>query len=60
MLVVQNFGPDHGAIGLGTDVVVVHSNPVFCEFGFICHEMGHGFGLPHSYSANPDAGYGDG
>jgi hypothetical protein len=60
VLIIQNFGPDHGAIGLLTDVVVVHTNPALCEFGFICHEMGHGFGLPHSFAANPDFGYGDG
>jgi hypothetical protein len=58
VLVVQNFGPDHGAAGNG--VVIVHTNPTLCEFGFICHEMGHGFGLPHSFSANPDTMYGDG
>lgn len=60
VLVVQNFGPDHGATGIGADVVIVHTNPTVCEFGFICHEMGHGFGMPHSYAANPDFEYGDG
>jgi hypothetical protein len=58
VLVVQNYGVDHGAAGNG--VVIVHSNPTLCEFGFISHEMGHGFGLPHSFSANPDTVYGDG
>jgi hypothetical protein len=58
VLVVQNYGVDHGAAGNG--VVIVHSNPGLCEFGFICHEMGHGHGLPHSFSANPDFMYGDG
>lgn len=38
----------------------VHQDPTLCEFGFIAHEMGHGFGLPHSNSANPDIVYGDG
>jgi hypothetical protein len=57
-LVVQNFGVDHGFAGNG--VVIVHSNPTVCEYGFICHEMGHGLGLPHSWSANPDTEYGDG
>ena len=58
VLVVQNFGVDHGAAGNG--VLIVHQNAGLCEFGFIAHEMGHGFGLPHSYSANPDMEYGDG
>jgi len=57
-LVVQNFGVDHGFAGNG--VVIVHANPTLCEFGFMCHEMGHGMGLPHSWSANPDVEYGDG
>ncbi len=59
VLVVQNFGVDHGAIAVGGDVVVVDQNSSLCEFGFICHEMGHGHGLPHSFSANPDFEYGD-
>ena len=58
LLVVQNFGVDHGAAGNG--ILIVHQNPSLCEFGFICHELGHGFGLPHSWSANPDIQYGDG
>jgi len=58
VLVVQNFGVDHGYAGNG--VVIVHGTPNLCEFGFICHEMGHGMGLPHSFSANPDVEYGDG
>ena len=58
ILVVHNFGVDHGAAGNG--VLIVHQNATLCEFGFICHEMGHGFGLPHSYAANPDMEYGDG
>ena len=58
VLVVQNFGVDHGFAGNG--VVIVHGTPSLCEFGFICHEMGHGMGLPHSWSANPDTEYGDG
>lgn len=58
VLVVQNYGVDHGFAGNG--VVIVHSTPSLCEFGFICHEMGHGMGLPHSWSANPDVEYGDG
>jgi hypothetical protein len=58
VLIVQNFGVDHGAAGNG--ILIVHQNPTLCEFGFIAHEMGHGFGLPHSNSANPDMVYGDG
>lgn len=58
VLVVHNYGVDHGAAGNG--VVIVHQDPNVCEYGFICHEMGHGHGLPHSYSANPDFEYGDG
>ena len=58
VLVVHNFGIDHGAAGNG--VVIVHQDPNVCELGFICHEMGHGHGLPHSFSANPDFEYGDG
>jgi hypothetical protein len=58
VLVVQNFGVDHGAAGNG--VLIVHQDPNVCEFGFIAHEMGHAFGLPHSNSANPDMVYGDG
>jgi hypothetical protein len=58
VLIVQNYGVDHGAAGNG--ILIVHQNATLCEFGFICHEMGHGFGLPHSLSPNPDMVYGDG
>jgi hypothetical protein len=58
LLVVQNFGVDHGAAGNG--ILIVHQNATLCEFGFIAHEMGHGLGLPHSFSSNPDMEYGDG
>ena len=58
VLVVHNYGVDHGAAGNG--IVIVHQDPAVCEFGFISHEMGHGLGLPHSLSANPDFVYGDG
>lgn len=58
VLVIHNYGVDHGAAGNG--VVIVHQDPAVCEFGFICHEMGHGHGLPHSFSGNPDFEYGDG
>ena len=58
VLVVQNYGVDHGAAGNG--IVIVHQDSSLVEFGFICHEMGHGFDLPHSFAANPDFEYGDG
>lgn len=58
VLIIQNFGVDHGAAGNG--ILIVHQNLTLCEFGFIAHEMGHGFGLPHSNSSNPDMVYGDG
>lgn len=58
ILVVHNYGRDHGAAGNG--VVIIHQDPNLIEFGFICHEMGHGMGLPHSFSAHPDMEYGGG
>ncbi|MEO5998087.1 MAG: hypothetical protein ABIN89_15185 [Chitinophagaceae bacterium] len=58
ILVVQNYGVDHGAAGNG--VLIVHQDGTQCEFGFICHEMGHGLGLQHSWAANPDKEYRDG
>jgi len=60
ILVVQNHGNDHGMSPSGNGVLIVHQSATLCEFGFICHEMGHGFGLPHSWAANPDTEYGDG
>lgn len=58
IVVVLNALCDHGFAG--NAVLISHHTPGLCEFGFICHEMGHGFGLPHSWSANPDYEYGDG
>lgn len=58
ILVVHNYGRDHGAAGIG--IIIHHQDPNLIEFGFICHEMGHGMGLPHSFSANPDTEYGGG
>jgi hypothetical protein len=52
--------PDHGADRAGGDVVIALKRATLFEFGFTCHEMGHGFGLQHSYAANPDSEYGDG
>jgi hypothetical protein len=60
VLAVHNYGVDHGAVAVGGPVLIVDQNSTLCEFGFICHEMGHGHGLPHSFSANPDFEYGDG
>ena len=54
----QNYGVDHGAAGNG--VLIVHQDASLREFGFIAHEMGHRFGLPHSWSAAPDREYGMG
>ena len=59
-LVVQNWGVDHGFAGNGVVIVHKYAFPTLIEYGFICHEMGHGFGFPHSWSANPDTEYGDG
>ncbi len=56
VLVLQNRSIDHGASG--TNVLIQHGNPAVCEFAFIAHEMGHGFGLPHSL-ALPNFVYGD-
>jgi hypothetical protein len=58
VLVVQNAGIDHGAAG--GRVLVVDQDPALCEYGFICHEMGHGLGLGHTWAADPDREYGDG
>jgi hypothetical protein len=47
VIVVQNWGIDHGAAGNG--VVIVDGNAAFVEGTFITHEMGHLLGLGHSY-----------
>ncbi len=58
VLILQNFGVDHGAVQTG-QVVIVRQDPTLLEFAFMCHEMGHGFSLPHSFASNPDFQYGD-
>ena len=50
VLVVQNWGIDHGAAGNG--IVIVDQNVALLESTFITHEMGHLFGLQHSYGEN--------
>jgi hypothetical protein len=65
VLVLFNFKTtqhDHGAAGVfeGAPVLILQAGANICEFGFICHEMGHGLGLEHTWSANPDFKYGDG
>ena len=57
---VKNPVHDHGAVNIPGDVLILQDNPNSCEMGFICHEMGHGMGLQHSWCANPDMVYGDG
>jgi hypothetical protein len=47
VIVVQNWGIDHGAAANG--VVIVDQNPAVIETTFISHEMGHLFGLGHSF-----------
>ena len=47
VIVVQNWGVDHGAAGNG--MVIVDQNISLIESTFITHEMGHLFGLPHSF-----------
>jgi hypothetical protein len=56
-IVILNSGPDHGAVSPGA-VIFVDTGAVW-EPTFVAHEMGHGFGLSHSWSGYPDLVYGD-
>ena len=63
VLTVLNYCADSGAVGVPGDVVIgTNPDPQNLDLGFVCHEMGHGFGLEHSWSASagPDMEYGDG
>ena len=57
VLVVYNFQTDSGAAGGHLVVLGNHSRDWSPTFN--CHELGHGFDLPHSWSASPDVEYGD-
>jgi hypothetical protein len=60
VLTVMNYSTDSGAVGVPGDVVIGHGTSQYTDLGFVCHEMGHGFGLVHSWSASPEIEYGDG
>ena len=53
VIVVQNWGVDHGDAGNG--VIIVDQNIALLESTFIAHEMGHLFGLPHSFGEDTSA-----
>jgi hypothetical protein len=57
VLVVYNFQTDSGAAGWHLVVLGNHKRDWSPTFN--CHELGHGFDLPHSWSARPDVEYGD-
>jgi len=60
IVAVLNYTTDSGATGEPGDVVIGYVKPAPFDLGWMCHEMGHGFGLVHSWAANPDQEYGDG
>jgi hypothetical protein len=57
VMVVFNSATDSGAAGLHQ--VVLGYKGADWSPTFNCHELGHGFDLGHSWSANPDKEYGD-
>ncbi len=57
MLVIFNGATDSGGVG-GNRVVIGYKNAEW-DSTFNMHEMGHGFGLGHTWSARPDIEYGD-
>ena len=56
VIAVLNTKSDSGADGVGGRVLL---DPYAWTVTFAAHEMGHGYGLEHSWSANPDTEYGD-
>lgn len=57
VIAVLNTAIDSGASGVGTGRVLL--DPYAWNVTFAAHEMGHGYGLQHSWRANPDTEYGN-